>query len=239
MKKIFLIPFAVLATVGLSACVTMRPLPSIISDHPPENALIQLKDPYTGATTEAVKVYRYADIWQVEEAHTVKTGKGLEAQFVYSLMNPSANVSLNYRETSEKAINAWAHNAGGYEKIGKPIRVQVGSARLFFAQPYKLKNTNQNCAGFAADWDIASLDQHANNTKALLGYVCASPGADLSEKQIVDFLNAIYVKDWPTTLFNPAPNPPVGPVVQGNPTGNKRFPYKFAYPFQESGSPRI
>jgi hypothetical protein len=180
----------------------------------------------------------FTDRWQTEE-YALFQNDGAQSEAVMSIASERDIIALEYAVTVRRNIESWNINRSHPIQYGGKGRVE---SRLgtFFYEHYALGGVNRNCVGYTASWDEHVEDYQGRPAKAVFGYYCAKPGAQLSNakvEQIIDSLDFRGAHDY--ARFEPTPPKGASGAIKGRSakafamgtgpnTGNPNFPYDFA-----------
>jgi hypothetical protein len=237
MKRMIIL--AMLALGGCAAGLYARyPVTKSVS---PADALIRFKD----ASFQNAKVARvhHLDAFEhIEYAWFETDDMTLEAVYDTAL---GEGLVLQYDYWMERMVDTWnAHR--GQDKIWKPkTSVWAWHGELDY-QPFRLARSGRECVGFNSEWDYEPRDSFGRPTKVFFGYVCAKPGAKLSEKRVAALLAGASISERPGESFvAPGTRRQVDQLafntargVAGSVTGNAEFPFNFGTTLEESENGR-
>ena len=180
----------------------------------------------------------FTDRWQTEE-YALFQKDGAQSEAVMSIASERDIIALEYAVTVRRNIESWNINRSHPIRYGEKGRVE---SRLgtFFYEHYALGGVNRNCVGYTASWDEHVEDYQGRPAKAVFGYYCAKPGAQISNakvEQIIDSLDFRGAYDY--ARFEPTPPKGKPGATNGQSakafargtgpdTGNPNFPYDFA-----------
>lgn len=161
----------------------------------------------------------------VEAVYDTALGEGLALQYDYWM---------------ERMANTWNALRGQNKAWGEKVSMAARHSEMDF-QPFRLADGRQ-CAGYNSEWDYDPRDSFGRPTKVFFGYVCARPGAGVSEKQLSDIMSSVKIASRAGETFVPvrpqrsvdqiAFNTAVG--ADGSATGNGEFPFHFGTTIDEN-----
>jgi hypothetical protein len=230
---------ALIAALLLAGCAgAFQAQWPVTKQTPTGDALIGFEDPaFKGAAT--ARVSHLGAFEHVEYARFETNGLALEA--VYDTVTGDQRV-LDYHFTMARMLDTWNANAGQAKNWGpkKTARAWHGSIEY---QTYRLSGTGQQCAGFNSEWDFPAGDPQGRPGRVLFGYVCAKPGAALSEARAASLVKGVRIDPrWGETFVKPGTRSQVDPGAvamakgTGRPgTGNREFPFSFGTIFTDGG----
>jgi hypothetical protein len=137
-------------------------------------------------------------------------------------------------------VDTWNVNNGQSKVWGARKSVRAWHGEMDY-QLYRLAGSGRECAGFTSEWNYQPRDPFGRPTRVLFGYVCAKPGAKLSERKVAALLGDTRISDRFGSTFVPVnPHRRVDQLAlntaKGTPGsigGNAEFPFNFGTPYFE------
>ena len=203
---------------------------------PPDQGLITFKDADL-SQAKAVRVSHRGAFEHVEYARFNTSDLTVEAVYDVSLND---GLVLEYDYWLTKMVDTWNVNRGQNKAWGARNTVRAWHGDIDY-QLYRLAGSGRQCAGFSSEWDYQPRDPFGRPQRVLFGYICAKPGADLSEKRVADLLRSTIVNERPGSSFVPVnPRRRVDQLAfntakgtAGAAGGNAEFPFNFGTPYFE------
>lgn len=223
-----------IAVLAISGAATAQQ-PRIDWVGPEEGILLNALPEFSNGDQKRVV---FTDRWQQEEYALFKND-GAQSEMIMTIASERDLIALEYSLNVRRNIESWNINQH------YPIQYQ-GSGRInsrldtFFYERYSLGGTNRNCVGYYTTWDEHVEDYQGRPAKAVFGYYCGKPGAQISNAKIEEIVDSISFRgalDY--ARFEPTPpkmktagvrgkNPKAFAKGSGRDTGNPNFPFDMA-----------
>ena len=226
---------AVFMALLIGGCVTAKY--PITQRAAPAEALIQFEDPLL-QDAKVVRIHHLDAFEHVAYARFETDALTLEAVYDAALSN---SLVLQYDYWMERMVGTWNAHRDRAKSFGEKSAVRVWHGELE-VQPFRIAGSGQSCTGFNSEWDFRPRDSFGRPGKVFFGYVCAKPGASLSEERIAKLLSSLALSRKPAEAFRT-----VGTQRQidqvafntaaagdGGAKGNAEFPFNFGTTIDEN-----
>lgn len=225
---------ACVAALTLGGCLTAQyPVTKRV---PGAEALINFEDPSL-RDAKVVRIHHLDAFEHVAYARFETDQLTLEAVYDTAL---GEGLALQYDYWMERMANTWNALRSQNKAWGEKVTLAAQHNEMDF-QPFRLADGRQ-CAGFNSEWDFDPRDSFGRPTRVLFGYVCARPGAKVSEKRLAKIMSGISINQRYGETFVPVrPQRSVDQVAfntavgaDGSATGNEEFPFNFGTTIDEN-----
>lgn len=225
---------ACVTVLALGGCLTAQyPVTKRV---PGAEALINFEDPSL-RDAKVVRIHHLDAFEHVAYARFETNQLTVEAVYDTAL---GEGLALQYDYWMERMADTWNALRSQNKAWGEKVTLAAQHNEMDF-QPFRLADGRQ-CAGFNSEWDFDPRDSFGRPTRVLFGYVCARPGAKVSEKRLAKILSGISINQRYGETFVPvrpqrsvdqvALNTAVG--ADGSATGNEEFPFNFGTTIDEN-----
>ncbi len=222
-----------LVMAGLSACAVSDTAVSGLRPLEEKNALlIFTAGPFN---KPAIQRTMFADPSQREEYALFKQSNQIaEVVFLSTRHLHTNNLGLDNWGTLDAMISGWNYTKSGVQLDQEAYRFDAGWVG-YWVKPFVVSQTEQNCAGFRAEWDGRADDPEHRPSKMIFGYFCENPGLSLSRVDIEKRIQELGVRGISVRLRGniievaAVPDAPTQTElktrVQQGPHGTPKFPY--------------
>lgn len=179
----------VLCATALSGCAL---LPELKQDTVSrgETRIISTAPLLAGANASTIS---FEDRW-LRQDHTLLTGRGVQAEFLYSTAFtealPESGV-LEVSDTFDRANERWTLNASHpRQPTGAMGRVDRVGQALFY-QPYRITDLGWECLALNSEWDSANRDIEFRAGQAVTGYICDTGGTSMTAERALQIARSL------------------------------------------------
>jgi len=242
--KIFRLLTLLLTGVGLSACAVPDNARSGLRPVDEKNGFVTFSNgPFKTPASERIM---FADPSQREEYALFKSeGRVAEVIYITTRHLHLDNLHLDSAMTTDKIVSTWNFTKNVPPSESDSFWFDAGWTGMW-VKPFTKNDTQQNCAGFNAEWDRPGDDIDQLPAKIMFGYFCEAPGMALTRDDVKKRLTEVGVRginirlsgggkivDVPAIPETPTQSGLMSGVQQG-PYGIPDFPYIMARTYGES-----
>jgi hypothetical protein len=149
----------------------------------------------------------FEDRW-LRQDYTLLTGRGLQAEFLYSTAFTEALPESGVLEVSDsfdKATDHWTLNASHpRQQTGAMGRVDRVGQALFY-RPYRITDLGWECMALKSEWDTAGRDIEFRAGKAVTGYICDTRGDAMTAERALQIARSMTFVGQDTPRNPPLP----------------------------------
>ncbi len=225
---------ACVAVLALGGCLTAQY--PVTKRAPGAEALITFEDAAL-RNAKVVRIHHLDAFEHVAYARFETDRLTLEAVYDTAL---GEGLALQYDYWMSRMADTWNALRGREKAWGAKVTLAARHSGVDF-QPFRLADGRQ-CAGFNSEWDFDVRDSFGRPTRVFFGYVCAKPGATVSERRLAEILAGVRIDPRAGETYVPvrtqrsvdqiAFNTAVG--ADGSATGNQEFPFNFGTTIDEN-----
>lgn len=135
----------------------------------------------------------YADRRQREEYARFQGG-GAQAEVVYLSIRTWHNPRsvLNGVAGLDGMLETWSYLDGRLGQAQEAVAWQTDLTKIWF-RTFRLSGSNRTCLGFRGEWDFHAWDRLYRPTRAMFGYYCAKPGADITTAEAGTLMDGLGI----------------------------------------------
>lgn len=158
----------------------------------------------------------WVDTWQ-EEEYSRFTGKGAQAEIIYSVADERDSVVLDFDMTLDRVIGNW-HSGVSFGEKG------MAEAPLGTFQYQHFAQAGRACIGFLNEWDYRQGDRQLRPAKVLFGYYCGESGQSFGRKDVASLLSDIWIRDIERIDYRFTPRHSLASSARPSDVGNLKSP---------------